>query len=97
MTFSFPKSSVFLFLRPAHTTMVISHLFLVQRFVPVATGQKFPVPWLTSCALLMHTLNTWLQGENRTVSIRIKLIISAMFNLFLYPFTISFDFLALVS
>lgn len=77
--------------------MAISHLCLVQRFVPVAAGQKFPVPWLTPYALLMHTLNTWLQDENRTVPIRIKLIISAVFNLFLYPFTISFDSLALVS
>ena len=67
VTFSFPKSSVFLNWWPAHTTIVVSHLLLVQRFVPVATGQKFTAMYLASCALLRHTLNTWLQGENPAV------------------------------
>lgn len=59
MTSSFPESSTFLIWRPAPTTIAIAHRLRVQKFAPVATGQK-----LTATLFgLMHTLNTWLQGE----------------------------------
>lgn len=61
LLFLFPESNIFLIWKTAHSTIVVSHLLLVQRFAPVATGQKIPAMHLTCHALLMHTLSTWHQ------------------------------------